>query len=327
MKKIVLMIHLLGLVLLSSCSTEDKVSLIDGVNIDTEVFEEFIDPGVEMPSDYTLITEGQVNSNILGTYYLNYIVLDDEGVVYKEMTRIVNVVDTKPPKIFYSYQNYYIGMTQISDLISLYDNYTSIFDLTFSHDISEVNPYSYEGIYTITINSKDSSGNTSEESFEIEFIMPNMYDLLMYLSQSNASFVKNSYEYLNPGNELNYLRIYLNNSQNSLLVNEENLLQFDYRFVSQYGSAYISITSVYGNFTNSSVSIFIGEGLEYTRGSLDDFDATSKNFNNQLDITYGFINKINIPRTNLELVLNEHIQEAVLAFHEFFSNDLKIYFR
>ena len=150
-------------------TTPPVITILGENPIDIEVFSDYADAGAtaydNVDGDLTdsIVTTDNVNTNVLGTYYVSYSVEDNSGNS-ETKTRTVNVVDTTFPEITLLGEN-----PQIITLGNLYtelgataeDNYDGDLTNDISIDISNIDIYvigSYEIFYTVS----DSSGNEAQ---------------------------------------------------------------------------------------------------------------------------------------------------------------------
>ena len=144
--------------------------IIDGNYIEVKVFDKYEDPGVEVKfgkkevnkSKITLKKEGKVNTNIIGTYTLNY------NVKYLmksfNLTKTIKVIDDVEPELTVNmdtvYKDYCTKKYQKEISYTALDNYDG--DITNKVEINEE-----EDKITYTIS--DTSGNTVTKEVKIDY--------------------------------------------------------------------------------------------------------------------------------------------------------------
>lgn len=172
MKIIKLSFVMVLFIILSSCQKEDEIVMNGEVIFDLPVYEKFVDPGINIPEDYTILYFGEVNSNVVGEYLINYRVLDENGVIAKEMTRIVNVIDMIPPEISINNNStIYIGMyDEFLDCYVIEDNYYENDKLEVTYDL-DINTIIDPGSYLIKITVTDPSNNSASAQIEVAIVL------------------------------------------------------------------------------------------------------------------------------------------------------------
>lgn len=150
-------------------TTPPVITILGDNSINVEVFSDYVDAGataydnIDQDLTNSIITINNVDTNLLGIYYVNYTVKDNAGNT-ETKTRTVNVVDTISPTITLLGEN-----PQIITLGNLYselgatakDNYDGDLTNNISINISNIDIYvlgSYEIFYTVL----DSSGNEKQ---------------------------------------------------------------------------------------------------------------------------------------------------------------------
>ena len=125
----------------------------------------YVDAGATALDNYDgvlLVTVGgSVNTGMVGQYIVTYNVVDSHGNAAVEVTRTVNVVDTVVPVITIwgvSPVTVEVGHGYVDDGASAWD----VYDGSLTSQIVVVNPVNSAegwGMYIVTYNVKDSSGN------------------------------------------------------------------------------------------------------------------------------------------------------------------------
>ena len=161
-----------SLVLTSSIvdTTAPVITLLGDDTVTVEVGSVYTDAGATAIDNYdgdissSIVTVNPVDTNTVGTYIITYNVSDVSGNVALEVTRTVNVVDTTLPVITLLGDNpvtIEVGSTYIDAGATATDTYDG--DITSSIvTVSTVNT-AIVGVYTVTYNVSDASGNTAAE--------------------------------------------------------------------------------------------------------------------------------------------------------------------
>lgn len=158
-----------------------------------EVGTEYVEAGAYATDNYDescgdVVISGEVDTSVLGEYFISYNYTDDSGNSAEEVLRSVKVVDTTVPTIFligdseitieagYSYEELGAYVT---------DNYDHVFDevtITGAVNTSQV------GVYQVTYNYTDSNNNAAIEVVRIVIVQdttpPELIDMdVMYLKK------------------------------------------------------------------------------------------------------------------------------------------------
>ena len=161
-----------SLVLTSSIvdTTAPVITLLGDDTVTVEVGSVYTDAGATAIDNYdgdissSIVTVNPVDTNTVGTYIITYNVSDVSGNVALEVTRTVNVVDTTLPVITLLGDNpvtIEVGSTYTDAGANATDTYDG--DITSSIvTVSTVNT-AIVGVYTVTYNVSDASGNTAAE--------------------------------------------------------------------------------------------------------------------------------------------------------------------
>jgi hypothetical protein len=161
-----------SLVLTSSIvdTTAPVITLLGDDTVTVEVGSVYTDAGATAIDNYdgdissSIVTVNPVDTNTVGTYIITYNVSDVSGNVALEVTRTVNVVDTTLPVITLLGDNpvtIEVGSTYTDAGATATDTYDG--DITSSIvTVSTVNT-AIVGVYTVTYNVSDASGNAAVE--------------------------------------------------------------------------------------------------------------------------------------------------------------------
>jgi hypothetical protein len=121
-----------------------------------------------------LVVTGTVNTGVKGTYTLTYQTHDSSGNYSPVYTRIITVVDTRPPVVAPVYVSIPVGSNYVyADHLSVIDSIDG--DITSSANVSGDYNTREVGEYSLTVSATDSNGNTVNQS-----VMINVYDLRNY---------------------------------------------------------------------------------------------------------------------------------------------------
>ena len=130
---ILFFVSIFTLIFLLFIKDEIKCELANGKEVNTEIYEEYNEAGIKLTNrgstvskkDYTLTVTGEVNTEKLGKYVLEYLI-KYHGKKYK-LKRIVNVIDSTPPVINTNIETVikdYCTKEEIEELtINVKDNY------------------------------------------------------------------------------------------------------------------------------------------------------------------------------------------------------------
>jgi len=149
-------------------TTDPVISLVGSTPVNVEVGSVYVDDGATALDNYdgdlsgSIVTVNPVNTSVLGAYIVTYDVSDSSGNAAVQVTRTVNVVDTTLPVISLVGSDpvtVEVGSVYVDDGATALDNYDG--DLTGS--IVVVNPVNTSalGVYTVTYDVSDSSGNSA----------------------------------------------------------------------------------------------------------------------------------------------------------------------
>ena len=151
-----------SLISFSACSlNKDNIFINGQVEETIEVNTTFIDKGVSYPNNLTLITDGEINTSILGRQEITYKIYSSDGELVKELHRFVTVIDTIAPTfVAITNKTYYVGFNYaISDFVSEYrDNYNNNSSITTS---SNNFIFTTAGQHNVNITFTDSSNNST----------------------------------------------------------------------------------------------------------------------------------------------------------------------
>lgn len=313
---------------LIGCQQQDRVQLIGSVNFQHEANTEYVDPGVNVPEGYSVIVNGNVNKSLLGTYNIEYSVINEEGETVKTLFRIVNVVDTTPPSVSLNENfEFQYGVHTESNLVhEIEDNYYHFSHLEISSDIDIVNPNRIAGQFEITFRVVDPSGNIQIASTMVDFKPFNIYEFFDYLRQNKPSSIHS----ITKGAHLNgsvFLNVITSNRY-SMLINEDGRVDFYYQIVTSYGNGSLIIRGFYGNLDNSNVSIHISSGVaNYTYADVNGYNILAETLQMDYMLSPDMVNFLNIPHSQVKSIFNTNITAAAQAMKETFEDILRIKLR
>jgi len=275
--------------------TTSNIYINGDVTMQVEVLTEFIDPGITIPDEYTLYIDGEVNTIQVGENILKYTILDEQGVVAKEITRIVNVVDTTPPEIIInSNPVLYLGIGfDFNEIYTIYDNYYSDNQIIVSSNYAEINPNNLPGIFDVRVTAEDLSGNESVIDFSLEIKLDYFYiiESLNFL-ENGISSIEYDETGPNPG-----LTCWVN-FQNGDRINISET--GDFWFVLSYMGSVTGLVFFSGSFdnmTDTDISISVRQLTSSTSSWLrlnnfdasldyDKLDLSQSAFTNEGDVNY-----------------------------------------
>ncbi len=151
-------------------TTPPQITLNGSNSITIECHDSFTDPGATAldvcAGSVSLTTNGSVNPNLPGVYTITYVAADSSGNSATN-TRSVNVVDTTPPTIVYSFTNLTIAATTnctalLPDFTTT--NYILATDNCSSVTVTQAPPSGTAlglGANQVILTASDSSGNTA----------------------------------------------------------------------------------------------------------------------------------------------------------------------
>lgn len=257
-KKITIIISLIFIAFqLGACTIKETVSLIGDMSLEVEVNSNFTDPGINMPDEFTCVTNSYVNMNKIGRYKIIYTIIDQRGAIYKEMTRVVKVVDTTSPQIIGNDQiSLYFGLhDELINQIDITDNYDNRSAINVSSNIHMILGEQEEGFYDIAIIAEDTSMNLAFELVRVEMIFDLFY-LIEYLDDSTTDFEINRYDEEGSFyNEATYVIDLFNDG--NLQITESNQFHYRRNFYFDNGSGIVFITGSFRDMGNVRVSIAI----------------------------------------------------------------------
>jgi hypothetical protein len=289
-------------------------------NINLEVGSDYNDEGINFPETYTLVTSGEVDTNIIGTYEISYSIYTDEDELVKELTRVINVVDTTPPDLqLLNTFEYKFGVNSEKDLIvELEDNYYSESELIVSSNIAEINPDQDAGSFEITILVEDPSGNISSKKMIINFLEFNLYDFFENIFLEGHSLIESGYQNDLSSGEM-YYWINLKDG-NNIVLREDGGCTYYYTINTAYGEGEISLSADYGFFNSANVGIHIGSEIDnYTYAFVGNYDILTSTPRTNIEFSVYSLNYLNIPQNETEEILNNTITTAIRAFKDLFE--------
>ena len=140
-----------------------------------EVGNAYIEPGAYVIDNYGMdsqvLISGEVDINVVGTYFLYYDAVDMFGNVAPTINRIVSVIDTTPPEFSISNQVIEVGKYTWIDWVAyvedIQDNYSVVFDKNVLFDGVD---YESVGTYPVTVSVTDQDGNMAVEEFYVSVV-------------------------------------------------------------------------------------------------------------------------------------------------------------
>ena len=318
LKIFTLIIVICLLIPFSACSSNENKIFINGAVEETiEVNTTYIDKGVSYPNNLTLITDGNINTSILGRQQITYKVYSSDGEMVKEMHRFVTVVDTTAPTfVATSNKTYYVGFNyKVSDFVSEYsDNYNNQSAIVISNDNFT---FTSAGQHNINITFTDSSNNSTSyianinAVLDIEKLICEVYKNQTYKISSGDTGMGSHYTSVNIS------------SEKSFSYYDSGSLHYLETVTTNLGTrASIQISAKYGNFDNANVSFHIsGNGSAYSVGFAT-IDATKQSAT--VNTFRSTINDLNLD-TNLMLIeLNQSLNNILDNFQGYMNNTLHL---
>ena len=132
--------------------------LLGDESIQLEVFDNYKEKGAVYNEHYDLIIEGNVDTNTLGEYTLDYYLEDDDQTFF-QASRTIMVIDETPPVVALNkgIDTIYVGEAWEDASVNYNDNYDDNPMLTTSGTVDSTKA----GSYQITYKVEDQSGNTT----------------------------------------------------------------------------------------------------------------------------------------------------------------------
>lgn len=329
MKKIIIIFLLLTTMILSSCGNAEKVKLNGDVNIVLEVFDNFEDPGVLMPDDFTVIKEGEVRTDILGTYEINYRIIDDEGTLFKELTRLINVVDSTPPTIsatnecliYFGFSEDFSKCFIVSDNLDKSDQI--VIETNFETIFSDRTP----GVYSVSVKATDSNNNASEIYIDIEFIL-DYFIIIENLTLGDNGIHSIRYDETGGPYQKESYWLSLMDGKGSLNISIDGDFYLAMPYSSLIGSGIVFFSGNFAEMNNTSLSISIRSSSsdEPSWLRMYNFDA-SKEYT-ALDLSSsGFDNAGEVDHQEAITIFNENGLIAINIVKDFYEDILKLVFK
>ncbi len=178
-------------------TTNPEIVLRGDSIINIEVFGTYSEHGVIVTDNFdlnpNLVISGTVDTDVVGTYIIEYSVTDLSGNQTIE-TRTVNIVDTTKPTvtILPGIDTLYVGSTHILETIAVSDNYYTVFDITVVGSVDTTKAGQYIIEYTV----KDGSLNTITVYRYVTVIEPNL-EVIFVLGKA-ATTIKIGEEFTPP---------------------------------------------------------------------------------------------------------------------------------
>lgn len=318
LKIVGLILVICSLISFSACSFNENIIFINGdVEETIEVNTTFVDKGVSYPDDFTLITDGNINTSILGRQEIKYKVYSSDGELVKEMHRFVTVVDTTAPTyVVISNKTYYVGFNYtVDDFISEYsDNYNNKSTITISNNNFI---FTSVGQHSIDITFTDSSNNSTTYTTTISAIL-DIEKLIYEVYKTQANIITSG----DTGIGSHYTRVNISSGKSFCYYDSGSLHYLETVTTSLGTSASIQISANYGNFDNANVSFHIsGVGSTYSVGFAT-IDATKQSATvNNFSST---INNLNLDTDSMLAELNQNLNTVLNNFQNYMNDTLHL---
>jgi hypothetical protein len=308
---------------LAGCTKVEIIQIRGQVSLTIEVGTDYIEEGVIFPEKYTLIANGDVNTDRLGTYELTYSIYTDEGELVKKLNRFINVVDTQSPSYVESTSHiFYAGIDySVDDFLESYsDNYDDILDLSIiSNSDFRFNEIGYPNI---EINISDTSNN--------ETIYTNSIDVVLDFEKLIDYIYSNQYLLVSKGTTgigSSYVKVRID-SNRSFTYFDSGSIHYVKSFSSNLGTgASIQISANYGEFSNAHLNYHInGSNGQYSVGflsfnAINDYDSlTFSTFNNS-------INNLNLNENDMINEMNPKVLDTLNEFKNYVEITLGLKFK
>lgn len=320
-KTVTLMFVICFLISFSACSLNKNEIYINGeVEEIIEVNTKFVDKGVSYPNDFTFITDGNINTSVLGRQEITYKVYSSDGELVKEMHRFVTVVDTiAPTYIAVSNQAYYVGFNYtLSDFVSEYsDNYDKQSAITISN---QKYTFASEGQYNINITFTDSSNNSTSYLANINVVLD--IEKLIYEVYKNQSYKVSSGD-TSIGSH--YTRVDISSGKSLSYYDSGSLHYLEVVTTSLGTRASIQISANYGDFDNANISFHVSSiGTAYSVGFAT-IDATKQSVT--INSFRSTINNLDLETNAMLYELNQNINTVLSNFKSYVENTLHLEFK
>ena len=304
------------------CACDNNtIKIIGDFEQTVEVKTAFHDQGVSCSSDCNVITEGEVNTNIIERYQLIYKVYSKDGELLKELSRYVNVVDTTAPTyVINTSATYYAGISyNINDFISYSDNYDSKENIQTGFTNKT---FTEPGNHLITIKLRDSSNNESTFSGNVNVVL-DLDRTVRNVYQNNLSKITTSY----PDSQGTYTHVSID-SNTSLGYRDTGYIGFIKFFdLSNGNHASIQISATqYGKFNNATISYNVRDSFHpdvYSVGFAN-IDATRQYTNLTISQFTSINNNIPINEDVMLADCNATLLNVLNEFQNYMTNTLHI---
>jgi hypothetical protein len=322
MKKSVILLLLFSFSFFIGCGL-DSVRLKADSELEWPVFTEFVDPGIVKPRDFSVVVTGNVDTNILGEYPIIYQVFDEEGVLAKELTRTVKVIDNVPPTFsIRENMKFFIGASEDDDMTKdQTDNYYPQVNLDVYSNIETVNPDHLPGTYEITFTLRDPSRNKTSITREIEFIY-SISDLIYNMKLDEHPEIV-SRDVYNGGEAGIVFKVKLSNGDSLNAYSENNHIHYAHQISSDYTYSSIGIEWDYGTSDTCTIWVYLGEQLQegfvFSRGTSFNFDVMERSTSPLSLVLEEVENNLNVPQEEMETLLNQNAVAAMEALTEIFE--------
>ena len=305
------------LIFLVGCSLDSRIVLNGEVVETIEVYSDYVDLGVSVPDGYTVLIDGTPNTYRLGENTITYTVLDENGETSKELTRIVNVVDTISPIITVSENNIvYIGLENRTDLFcAVEDNYSSQNNIIVTSNIDEVKPNNEEGIFEISITAEDSSGNQTTEVFSLNFIL-DYFTIIEHIEAYSDGIRGIVYSDYNDAYRIDF------SNGNYVSIDENDKFLLFHHYSGSFGTGYIFLRGNLQDLTSIDISISIPESVaDESWAMMYSFDISQ--IYTEFDTVFDYYDDVaEKPESQAITFFNEELLITIEEFQTFYEEVL-----
>jgi hypothetical protein len=291
---------------------------LDTINVN--VNEDFDDPGVMIPNDYSYIRD-EIDYSKLGTFDISYDIYNQENEYVLSLHRQIIIEDNEPPT--YSLNEdfvYYAGFefNAFDIFSSLSDNHTDNEDLIITNNINDVIDYTIEGLYSVNFSIEDTNGNITTFVQEINYKIDG-YVLAGYLIE-NGIFegyhhlvtIPTSYE------GKSYYVLYITDDQWVRLWDFGEIDFYTTTPVNGYESAIISYEAFPVYYYSGTLTIRLsGTNNTYASGWMYNVNLPGTLSSEDIYFDYFSDRDLNITEEELENILLLHYQYTTDKYLEF----------
>jgi len=318
LKIFTLILVVTSLISFSACSSNKDNIFINGQVEETiEVNTTFIDKGVSYPNNLTLITDGEINTSILGRQEITYKIYSSDGELVKEMHRFVTVIDTIAPTfVAITNKTYYVGFNYaISDFVSEYsDNYNNNSSITTS---SNNFIFTTAGQHNVNITFTDSSNNSTVYATSINAVLD--IEKLIYEVYKNQTYKISSGD---TGIGSHYTSVNISSGKSFSYYDSGSLHYLETVTTNLGTRASIQISAKYGDFDNANISFHIsGNGSAYSVGFAT-INATKQSVS--VNAFSSTINDLNLDANSMLIELNQSLNGVLNNFQSYMSKTLHL---